>query len=130
MRDELPGVAISRPLSASDNGVPAYVIPIQAPPGTAGLSPALSLTYVGVGNDSFVGHGWDLTGLSSISRGPRKPDVDGEPSVPTLTQTDALYLDGGRLLQAKSGRRTYSIASRKITHRSELGTGQLTGPVI
>lgn len=43
-----------------------YTLPIEVPPGRAGMAPSLSLSYSSSGENGIAGVGWSLTGLSAI----------------------------------------------------------------
>jgi RHS repeat-associated protein len=88
-----------------------YTLPIEVPPGRAGMAPSLSLSYSSSGENGIAGVGWALTGLSSIKpcnmtvatdgaaeEGPNsaKPSAAGEYSV----QKVAWCLDGQRLVSS------------------------------
>lgn len=75
-----------------------YTIPIKHTPGTAGMTPQLSLVYSSQVGPGPVGMGWSLAGLSSITRGPKNKIDDGEILGVNFTDEDALYLDGQRLV--------------------------------
>ncbi|MBV9991179.1 MAG: VCBS repeat-containing protein [Alphaproteobacteria bacterium] len=55
----------------------AYTIPIQTPPGTAGMAPHLSLSYSSSNGDGFEGYGWALGGLDAITRCASSAGIDG-----------------------------------------------------
>ena len=67
----LLGVALvgqaSAQVAVSDGGQAAFSVPIQAPPGIAGLEPKLALQYSRGGGGPFA-VGWSLGGLSVITR--------------------------------------------------------------
>ena len=84
--------------SVSPMGAATYSIPIQVPPGTAGMQPNLSLNYNSQAGQGIAGIGWSLGGLSSITRCHRTIAQDGASSAITLTNADAFCLDGQRLM--------------------------------
>jgi hypothetical protein len=102
------------------NGAPSYTIPIRATEGINGLTPRISIDYVGPtagmqvgrkGNrrlQSVLGVGFDLAGLSYIRPCPQTSAQDGAASPVTLTAADRYCLDGARLRQIGAG--TYGAA--------------------
>ncbi|MEO8674725.1 MAG: Ig-like domain-containing protein [Casimicrobiaceae bacterium] len=91
----------------SDTGAATYSIPVQVPPGTAGMQPGLTLNYSSQGGSGHVGAGWGVSGLSMIGRCPGTEAQDGKRTAinyDTTTTNDAYCLDGQRLVPvAQSG---------------------------
>jgi hypothetical protein len=85
-------------LAVGHDGQPGYQHPIALPPGIAGMVPSLGLSYDGDGSGP-VGHGWSLTGVSSIARCGANLATDGRIHGVDNTATDKLCLDGQRLIQ-------------------------------
>ena len=85
------------------NGTASYTIPIQIPVGTNGASPELSIAYSSQGGSGHMGLGWGISGVSSISRGFSTIFHDGKSEGVKLDGSDALLLDGGRLVEKTSG---------------------------
>jgi RHS repeat-associated protein len=104
----LPGV--------TPDGVAAYSIPLALPPGTNGLTPALSLEYRHRSHGGLLGVGWSLGGLSQISRCPRNLAQDGVISPVQQSAHDRFCLDGQRLVLASGA--TYGATGAE--YRSEI----------
>lgn len=82
----------------SSTGAATYNIPIAPPPGTSGVVPSLSLAYSSQNGDGFVGLGWSLTGLSSITRCPRTLAQDSVHGSVNYDSGDRFCMDGQRLM--------------------------------
>ncbi|HEX5018815.1 MAG TPA: SpvB/TcaC N-terminal domain-containing protein, partial [Actinomycetes bacterium] len=89
----LPGA-----FSVSEQGSATYVIPIDVPPGRAGIEPALTLRYSSSTGNGALGVGFSIDGLSTISRCPRFFGLDGYTAPVLGTDADAVCLDGQRLV--------------------------------
>ena len=79
-------------------GGATYTIPIEAPPGVAGLRPDLSLTYNSLGGPGVAGYGWSISGISVITRSPQTYYHDGAATGIELATTDRFSLDGQRVV--------------------------------
>lgn len=89
--------------SVSPSGAATYSIPIQVPPGVAGLVPSLSLNYSSQGGNGIAGLGWSLDGESSITRCPRTLATDGVQGRVNHDGNDRFCLDGQRLMVVSGG---------------------------
>jgi RHS repeat-associated protein len=95
---------------ATDGGAATYYIPFVLPPGTAGLQPKIGLSYSSQAGNSFVGLGWSLSGLSTITRSSKTRAQDETSSAIQQTKavdlgisydkSDRFSLDGERLVLA------------------------------
>ncbi len=100
----LPAIAATVPgstpgdFSVTSGGSANYRIPIQVPPGVAGMEPRLSLIYDSQSDNGSVGVGWSLSGLSSISRCSKVRVTDGESTPATYIASDRYCLNGQRLM--------------------------------
>ena len=65
--------------NVDSNGQAVYKLPIPVPPGVRGLAPQLSLVYRSSGKNGVVGVGWQLSGITSITRIRATPATDGFP---------------------------------------------------
>ncbi len=84
--------------NVSPSGAAMYTIPIQVPPGTAGMEPKLALVYNSQAGNGGLGVGWSLSGLSSIYRCGRTIAQDGVNTGVTYDNNDRYCLDGQRLV--------------------------------
>ncbi|EJL90059.1 virulence plasmid B protein, partial [Polaromonas sp. CF318] len=101
--------------SVNESGAATYRIPIQVPPGVAGMEPKLELSYNSQGGNGLLGMGWSLSGLSAIGRCPRTMAVDGVRGGVNLDMNDRYCLDGQRLILVSG---TYGVAGSE--YRTEL----------
>jgi RHS repeat-associated protein len=79
-------------------GGATYTIPIDVAPGVAGLQPSLALTYNSFSGPGVAGYGWNINGISAITRSPQTYYHDGQSVGVDLTATDRFSLDGQRLV--------------------------------
>jgi RHS repeat-associated protein len=86
--------------NVSPSGAAVYQIPVTVAPGTAGVQPAISVTYNSQSNNGLVGYGWSLNVVSAITRVGKTIYHDGSVAVPQLTSSDNLMFDGQRLMRA------------------------------
>lgn len=80
------------------NGQATYSIPLQLPPGTAGMMPSLAVVYNSGGANDLLGVGWRLDGFSTISRSAPTMAQDGFHGAVSYGPNDRLNLDGQRLV--------------------------------
>ena len=85
-------------LSVNDSGAAVYSINISAPNGGS-LTPSIGVSYNSQsGGYGLVGYGFNITGISAITRGGNDLFHDGRKSGITYTASDNFYLDGKRLI--------------------------------
>ncbi|HEX7917057.1 FG-GAP-like repeat-containing protein [Rudaea sp.] len=96
-----------------EGGNATYSIPIQVPPGTAGVTPKLALSYNSRLPNGVMGPGWTIEGSSQISRCRQTREsgdfgqADGNPPPVNFTATDRFCLDGVRLLRLSGNTGAY-----------------------
>ena len=85
-------------------------MPIDVPAGPAGLKPQMTLAYNGQIGIGIAGRGFEVTGISAITRGSRDIFHDGKAFGVEYSDDDAFYLDGKRLYLTTSsnGERVYN----------------------
>ncbi len=96
-------MAIPGSVSVSPTGAATYNIPIQVPPGTAGIQPSLALTYNSQSGNGLAGVGWSLSGFSAILRCPRTIVQDGISGSINYDANDRFCLNGERLIRIDLG---------------------------
>ena len=87
--------------AVSQNGTATYLVPIEVPPGRAGMEPKLALQYDSSAGQGFVGLGWSLTGLPAITRCAKIFATDGQATGVRGDASDAFCLGGDRLVSVK-----------------------------
>lgn len=80
--------------SIDSDGGTNYTIPIELPPGTAKMMPNISIGYNSGGGNGLLGMGWQLLGLSSITRVKATVAQDGFPRTINYDENDRFALDG------------------------------------
>ena len=103
--------------AVSPSGAATYSIPIQVPPGIAGMQPKLSLEYNSQGGNGIMGMGWSLAGLSSITRCPQTRAQDGANAITSINYdwNDRYCLDGQRLILT-------DVNGANVSYASSLGS--------
>ncbi|MFQ5470060.1 MAG: PKD domain-containing protein [Gammaproteobacteria bacterium] len=84
--------------SVTPNGAFTYNLPIEVPPGTAGMQPELSLSYNSRGGNGLMGVGWTISGLPIIHRCQATVEQDGYNGAINYDEKDRFCLDGQRLI--------------------------------
>lgn len=82
---------------ATQTGAATYTIPIKCPPGTGGMAPNISLSYSSQSGNGIAGMGWNITGLSAITRVGKDIYHDGVVAPVKYSYDDKFALDGVRL---------------------------------
>ncbi len=124
-------------LAVSLTGGANYSIPIAVPPGINGVVPQVSLVYNSQGGNGMAGYGWNVAGVSAITRIPRTKFHDGVVGGVNLDTNDRFALDGQRLI-LKSGTsygasgaiyETESFSNIKVTSYGVHTSGAKYGPL-
>jgi RHS repeat-associated protein len=85
-------------LSVSLSGGATYSIPIAVPPGVNGVVPQVGLTYNSQAGNGMAGYGWNISGVSAITRIPADKFHDGVIDAVDFDALDRFALDGQRLV--------------------------------
>jgi len=112
--------AVSGSFATSPSGAATYTIPIDVPPGIAGLQPQLALTYNSQGGNGLLGMGWGLGGQSVINRCPATIVQDGFKGGINFDTNDRFCLDGQRLIP--TGTDNIALYGSGTSYRTEIET--------
>lgn len=85
-------------VNVSGSGAATYTIPIDIPPGTAGMEPSVSIVYNSQSGIGYLGQGWELAGISAITRIPMNYYYDNTVNGVDFQTDDRFALDGNRLV--------------------------------
>lgn len=110
-------------LTINGMGAANYKVPIALPPGIKDVAPQIALTYSSSGNNGIAGYGWNLVGISSITRMGTRIDLDGYVDGVDFDANDQFALDGQRLIKDGENYYTENYSNLKIT-----STGTTTYP--
>jgi Salmonella virulence plasmid 65kDa B protein/Insecticide toxin TcdB middle/N-terminal region len=88
-------------LNVSLTGAASYDIPIAVPPGINNVTPKVGLSYSSQGSNGVAGYGWNISGLSAITRIPGTNFHDGNIDPVDYDNLDRFALDGQRLIVKK-----------------------------
>lgn len=122
-------------LSVSLTGGASYNIPISVPPGINGIEPQVSLSYNSQGGNGLAGFGWNISGVSVITRIPSTKFHDSNMDGVDFDLQDRFSFDGQRLI-LKSGTyggdgaqyETENYSNIKITSHGVSPYGSSYGP--
>lgn len=122
-------------LSVSLSGGATYSIPISVPPGINGVVPQIGLSYNSQGGNGMAGFGWNLSGVSVITRIPSTKFHDNTIDAADFDSLDRFAFDGQRLM-LKNGNyggdnaeyQTENFSTIKITSHGVSTFGTNFGP--
>jgi hypothetical protein len=81
-------------LSVSLTGGATYAIPIAVPPGINGVVPQVGLVYNSQGGNGLAGYGWNISGVSAITRIPSTKYHDGTIDAVDFDSLDRFAFNG------------------------------------
>ena len=99
----LPVGAIPGQVDVSPTGAATYNIPVEVPKGINGIEPNINICYSSQAGYSTLGTGWNINGISAITRGGKNLYFDQNTENVKFDNSDPLYLDGQRLIQLNGG---------------------------
>lgn len=114
---DLPVGATMGAPAVSPSGGATYTIPVQLPSGTNGMMPSLAVSYNSQGGSGLLGMGWNISGLSAISRVPKTIYHNGKVEPVKFDVSDNFAMDGNRLILTSG-----SYGANGATYATEVET--------
>ncbi|UZT97986.1 type IV secretion protein Rhs [Chryseobacterium fluminis] len=114
-------------LGVTGSGQLQYTLSVALPPGVKSVAPQIDLAYTSGSGNGIAGYGWNLSGITAITRMGKSVEVDGEAKGLQLDYSDYYSFNGQRLI-LKSGE--YGKDAEYITARysnmkiKSIGTAQ------
>lgn len=106
-------------MGVSETGALTYTLPVETVKGLNDFQPNLALVYNSQYGNGQAGWGWNIVGLSSITRGGKSKEIDGLTIGPQFNDSDPYYLDGQRLIKInETTYETEKFSKVKITLQS------------
>ena len=110
----VPGT-MKEQVKVDQNGAFNFKIPIEVPPGIAGMEPQLLLSYNSQQSNGFLGMGWSLTGLPTVERIKRIRAVDEVNGTIAYNANDRFSYAGQRLIVTTGD---YGARRQRLSHRN------------
>ncbi|WP_430967313.1 RHS repeat-associated core domain-containing protein [Spongiimicrobium sp. 2-473A-2-J] len=85
-------------LSVSPTGAATYTVPIDVPPGLNGVQPEIFLNFNSQSGNGLAGWGWNVSGISVITRIPATQFHDNKIDAVDFDLDDRFSFDGQRLI--------------------------------
>ncbi|WP_337084789.1 RHS repeat-associated core domain-containing protein [Elizabethkingia anophelis] len=89
-------------IEVNGGGQLQYTLPIALPPGIKSVAPQINLVYTSGSGNGIAGYGWNISGITAISRMGKTLEKDGEIKGVQLDYSDFYQFNGQRLI-LKSG---------------------------
>lgn len=106
----------------------AYSMPLAVASSTGGMAPKLSIAYSSSNGTGLLGQGFDLQGLSIISRAPQNIFNDGKAGIIRFTAADRFALDGSRLQRIKAEGNVVEYLTERDGYARILAYGSQANP--
>ena len=116
--------------NVSGGGAATYSLPIFVSPGTAGLQPNISIEYNSQSPNGVLGAGWNIAGVSAITRAPKDYYHDGIIKGVDLIN-DQFEWDGNRITAFSGGSNgtEYASESERFAYIVSPTSGSGTLPI-
>lgn len=93
-------------IDVNSGGQLQFTLPIALPPGVKNVAPQINLNYISGSGNGVAGYGWNIEGVTSISRVSKNIEKDNGVGGIQSNYTDVYSFNGQRLI-LKSGQYGY-----------------------
>lgn len=106
-----------------------FTLPIALPPGVKSVAPQVNLVYTSGSGNGIAGYGWNLSGITAISRVGKNIDKDGETKGIQLDYSDYYSFNGQRLIlkSGEYGKNGAEYVTEKYSNVKIKSFGSITG---
>nr|WP_234110717.1 RHS repeat-associated core domain-containing protein [Chryseobacterium sp. R2A-55] len=106
-----------------------FTLPIALPPGVKSVAPQINLVYTSGSGNGIAGYGWNISGITAISRVGRNIDKDGEARGVQLDYSDYYSFNGQRLIlkSGEYGKDGAEYVTEKFSNVKIRSMGAITG---
>ena len=98
--------SIGGSINVSVLGGAVYSVPLDIPQGVNGMQPEIGLVYNSQGGNGLLGYGWNINGISTITRTGSTLYHDGKTTAADFSEDDRFLLDGQRLIPVGNNNRS------------------------
>jgi hypothetical protein len=115
-------------IDVSAGGQLQYTLPVALPPGIKSVAPQINLVYTSGAGNGIAGYGWNLSGITAITRMGKTIESDGESRGIQLDNTDYFAYNGQRLLvtSGSNGADGAQYATEKYSNIKIKSVGSVT----
>lgn len=106
-------------IDVNGGGQLQYTLPIALPPGVKSVAPQINLVYTSGSGNGIAGYGWNISGITSISRVGRTIEKDGEVRGIKLDYSDYYSFNGQRLIYKSGGTGPNNIGAHGSVYTTE-----------
>lgn len=110
---------VNAEMNANETGALTYMVPIEGLKGVNNFQPNFALAYNSQSGYGSAGWGWNIIGISMITRGGKSKNIDGITQGVQFDGNDPYYIDGQRLIKlSDTNFATEKFSKIKITKQS------------
>lgn len=108
-----------------------FTLPIALPPGIKSIAPQINLIYASGSGNGIAGYGWNLSGVTTISRVGKTIEKNGEVKGIQLDYSDYYNFNGQRLIlkSGEYGKNGAEYVTEKYSNVKLKSIGVITGQI-